>query len=104
MDKHRSSEMLLAAGEGEEKGLRIQEQGVVEVDIHRYMLLQAIRLLRRAPGPAEQAIDIGPKHREGMVQREKRIILQLLQLPLTGHAPPAPHVAMMDSPGKIPPH
>ncbi len=47
------------------------------------MVDQAFLLLGRAPGSAEEAVQVCPKHRAGMVEREQRIKPDFFQLPLS---------------------
>lgn len=44
------------------------------------------RLFGRAPGFAKQPIDVGSCHGEGVIEAKKRVVEDLLQLPLPGHA------------------
>ncbi len=40
----------------------------------------------RAPGASKEAVDVGPKHGAGVIEGEKRIKTDFLELPLTRDA------------------
>ncbi len=53
------------------------------------MVDQALSLFGRAPGSAEETVQVCPKHRAGMVEREQWIKPDFFQLPLSYDASPA---------------
>ena len=55
-------------------------------DVNAQVIDQPLARLARAPGPSKEPVEIGPQHRAGVVEREKRIKADLFELPLARDA------------------
>jgi hypothetical protein len=62
---------------------------------------EAVWALGGAPGFAKQAVDIGPKHRAGMIEAKERVKALLFELPLPKASPSSSGIGSVPGFGKV---
>lgn len=66
------------------------------------MVGESLGFFRRTPGLSNQAIDVGPKHREGVVEAEEGIPATPFEFPLARHTTPSALEGQMSRSREVP--
>lgn len=64
------------------------------------VIFEPIEPFGRAPGPADQAADVRPKHRGRVIEGKDRVFADLLELPLSSERASPALLADVGGPGK----